>query len=172
MAREIHTSRTSPTASATFPIALRLAHSASYEPRPSRSSAACRSARCVSISSRRSASCRERRSKCRSLRRIVFMTPEPSGRPQHTLDRADHAIELSEFGGELPAARGGERVVARAAVVLRRTPLGLYPVVEQQPLERGIQRTLADCQNIIRRQPQVLDDAVAVFGSAPERFQN
>ena len=90
---------------------------------------------------------------------------------QHALDRADHAIELGAFGGELPAAGGGERVVAGAAVVLRRAPLGLHPAVEQQPLERGIQRALADLQHVVRRQAQVLDDAVAMLGPCTSAFR-
>ena len=85
------------------------------------------------------------------------MTTRPaSRRPQHALDRADHAVELGMFGGELPAAGGGERVVARAAVVLRRAPLGLHAAIEQQPLERRIQRTLPNPQHVVRRQAQVL----------------
>ena len=91
---------------------------------------------------------------------------------QHALDHADHAVELGVFGRQLPAAGGGQRVVARAAVVLRRAPLGLHPAVEQQPLERRIQRTLPDPEHVVRRHPQVLDDAVAVLGAWPERLQD
>ena len=96
----------------------------------------------------------------------------PSGRPQHALNRANHAVELGAFGGKLFAARGGECVVAGAAIVLRRTPFGLHPAVEEQPLERGIQRTLADAQHVVGRQTQVLDDAIAMLRSADERLQD
>ena len=54
--RIAHTSRASSTASMTLPMARRLACAASSRPRPSRCNAACRSVRCVSISSRKSAS--------------------------------------------------------------------------------------------------------------------
>src|SRR5690349_16205336 len=99
------------------------------------------------------------------------MRSDLSGRSQHALDHTNHAIELGAFGGELTAAGGGERVIARASVVLRRSPRSLHPAVEQQPLERGIQCALANSQHIIRRLAQMLDDAVAVLGTWRERLQ-
>src|SRR5688572_325137 len=100
------------------------------------------------------------------------MTAALSGRPQHALNGADHAVELGLLSGELPAARDGERVVACAAVVLRAPPLGFHAAAEQQSLERGVQRTLPDTEHVARCQTQVLDNAVAVLGPAPECLQD
>src|SRR5687767_4298570 len=100
------------------------------------------------------------------------MTPPSSSGRQHALDRTDHAIELGLFGGKLPPAGGRERVEARATVVLRGPPLGLDAAIQQEPLERWIQCALPDPQHVIGRQPQVLDDAVTVFGTARERLQD
>ena len=58
-------------------------------------------------------------------------------------------VELFPLGGQLPAAGGRQRVIARAAVVLRRAPLGLDPTVEEQTLERGVQRALANLENVV-----------------------
>jgi hypothetical protein len=72
----------------------------------------------------------------------------------------------------LLAARGSERVVAGAAIVLGRAPFALHPAVEEQPLERGIQRTLADAQHVVGGQAQVFDDAIAMLRTTDTRLQD
>ena len=62
---------------------------------------------------------------------------------------------------------GRQRVVARAAVVLRRAPLRLDPAVQQQPLQRGVERALADLQHFLRQHLEPLRDAVAVQRPRP-----
>ncbi len=66
----------------------------------------------------------------------------------------------------------GEVVVARAAVVLRRAPSRLGPAVQEQALQGGVQRALADGEHVSRRQPQVFDDPVAVLGAVRQRLQD
>src|SRR4030095_10439444 len=100
------------------------------------------------------------------------MTPAPLYRRQHALDRAHHSVELGALGGQLFPSGSRELVIAGASVVLRGAPLGLYPAVDQEALQRGIQRALSDSQDIVRGQAQVLDDAVAVFRAADERLQD
>src|SRR4029078_13501359 len=95
-----------------------------------------------------------------------------SGGPQHTLYRADHAVELRTLGSELPAAAWRQRVIPRAAVVLRRAPLGLHPAIHQKPLQRPIERSLTDGQDIVRGEAEVLDDTVAMPRAGHERLQN
>src|SRR5215469_16172868 len=63
---------------------------------------------------------------------------------EHGADGADHALELLLLGQELFAPRGRERVKARPPVVLRRSPLGAHVPVEEQALEGGVERALAD----------------------------
>ena len=50
-----------------------------------------------------------------------------SGALEHALDRGEHAVEAGDLGAELPAARGGERVVARAAVRWATRPTSTSP---------------------------------------------
>ena len=61
---------------------------------------------------------------------------------------------------------GGERVVARAAVVLGDVPFGGDEALAFQTVERGVERTLVDLQNIVG---VLLDrapgDAPAVHGT-------
>src|SRR5262245_11957048 len=94
-----------------------------------------------------------------------------SGRTQHAQDAADHPVELGPFGGELPPPGRGQRVVAGAAVVLRNAPRRRRPAVDEDPLESGVERALTDLQDVVRRQPQVLDDAIAVLRPVRERLQ-
>ena len=70
------------------------------------------------------------------------------------------------------SALGGDGVVARAAVVLRRAPFRADPAVEQQPLQRRIQRALADLQHIGGQQADAVGDAVAVLRAARQRPQD
>src|SRR5712692_2514112 len=91
---------------------------------------------------------------------------------QDLVNGADQPIEFLPFGCELPAARRRERVKARAAVVLRGAPLPLHPSIEEQPLERRVQRALADLQHLVRRGPDVLGDAVAVHRTPDEGLED
>ena len=97
-------------------------------------------------------------------------------RLQHALDRDDEPLELLALRAEPLAAGGGEGVVAGAAVVLGRAPFGVDPAVQQQALERRIQRALADLQHLLGHLTQPFGDAVAMlrrrspaFGGSADR---
>jgi len=60
-----------------------------------------------------------------------------SGEIQHEAHRRYDTLELFALGGELLSSGGGQGVVPRAAIVVRRSPFGLDVAVEGQPLERG-----------------------------------
>src|SRR3954466_7427356 len=87
---------------------------------------------------------------------------------QHVLDREHDSLELLTLRDELLLARGGEGVVARAAIVLRRPPFGFHPAVEQQSLQRWIERALADAEYVFRELADAARDAVAVHRLAQQ----
>src|SRR5437016_13706528 len=72
---------------------------------------------------------------------------------------------------EALAPRWRERVIARAPVTLRSPPLGFDPSIEQQSLQRGVERALADLEHIVRHGLEVLGDAVPVHPSTGERLE-
>src|SRR6185437_7753908 len=82
--------------------------------------------------------------------------------PQDGVDRADHPLELRLLSGELLSAGGGERVVSRAAIVVRRAPLGAHVAVEEEALEGGVEGAFADLEYVLGDVAQSLGDAVAV----------
>jgi len=65
-------------------------------------------------------------------------------RTQDLMNREDQPVEFLALGGELLAAGGGQRVVARASIVLRRPSLALHPAFQQQTLEGRVQRAFPD----------------------------
>src|SRR2546429_7713163 len=82
------------------------------------------------------------------------------------------AAGRKHLGAEMLAARGGERVIAGAPVVLGDAPFALDPGGEQQPLQRRIERALADLQHVLRQDFQPLGDAVARRRAGDERPQD
>jgi hypothetical protein len=81
-------------------------------------------------------------------------------------------IELFTLNGQLLAPRGGERVVACAAIVLRGAPHGLDPASQEQTLQCRIQRAFADLQHVIGAVLQVLSNAVPMLRFAHECLEN
>ncbi len=65
-------------------------------------------------------------------------------RSQDLMNREDQPVESLPLGGELLAAGGGQRVVARASIVLRRPLLALHPALHQQALESRVQSAFPD----------------------------
>ena len=78
------------------------------------------------------------------------------------MDGKDDAVKCFALDGHLLAARGGELVVARAAIVFRRAPLGLHPTFEEQALERWVQRAFSDLEHLPRERLDPLSNAVAM----------
>ena len=94
-------------------------------------------------------------------------TPRKSAQPASVTKET-----FSALGRQLTAAGRRQRVVARAAVVLGRAPFSPRPAVDQQPLERGVQRAFTNGEHVGGREPQMLNDAVAVLRAADERLQD
>ena len=99
-------------------------------------------------------------------------------------DRARHAVCMTRvtaaatrvqyvgFVVELAAAERGQAVELRAAVVVRRAPLGLQQAAHFEPVQRRIQRALLDLQHVARRLLDELRDRVAVHRAAADRLQD
>src|SRR5215472_14942093 len=81
-------------------------------------------------------------------------------------------VPIGEFLVQLSAALFRERVKFRAAIVVRRTPLGLDQSLALEAIERGIQRTLLNLQHLLRHLLNALRDSPAVIGLKSQRFQN
>src|SRR6185312_5897933 len=92
--------------------------------------------------------------------------------PQDGVDRADHPLELRLLGDELLSAGGGERVVSRAAIVVRRAPLGAHVAVEEKALEGGVKGAFADLEDVLGDVAQSMGDAVAVHRFGAERSED
>src|SRR5262245_27394559 len=95
-----------------------------------------------------------------------------SGVPEHGANGGDDALERLLLIGEATPAGGGERVVACAPVVLGRSPLRLDAAVEQQALERRVERAFANLQDIPGELLDALCDAVAMHRATYERAQH
>ena len=91
---------------------------------------------------------------------------------QDAVDGEDDPVELVALVRQLRPAGRGQRVEARAPVVLGRAPGGLDPAVQQQPLQGRIQRALAHLQHVVGDGLQVVGDAVAVLRPGGEGLQD
>src|SRR5258708_15952907 len=69
---------------------------------------------------------------------------------------------LGLFGGEVLFALGGQGVELRAAAFVADAPVGLDPTSLLEAIERGIEATLADLENVGRELSDALRDAPAV----------
>src|SRR5262245_40035672 len=67
---------------------------------------------------------------------------------------------------------GGDRVDPRLAIVLGRLHLRAHVAVHFQAMQRGIERTLAGVQSLLRHLADALRNAPSVIGSEREDSQN
>src|SRR5215208_2733869 len=72
------------------------------------------------------------------------------GVAKHAVHGTGRALPFLDLGLELPPALARDRVVPRAPVVLARAPLGANPSAPQHSLERWIERTLVDVEDVAR----------------------
>ena len=77
---------------------------------------------------------------------------------------------MGALGGELFTASGGERVVARAAMGVGFAPFGFDPALQEQALERGIEGTFFDGEDVVGESFDGKRDSVSVERSAREGF--
>src|ERR1700737_774653 len=87
----------------------------------------------------------------------------PSDRANDPRDGGRQAIPLRGLVPQSLPAVLGESVVLRAAVVFPRCPFGLDPALLLQLVERGIERTLADAQLVVRHLANTLGNGPAVY---------
>src|SRR5207247_3470269 len=87
--------------------------------------------------------------------------PTPLRGVQNLVNRENQSVELFPFRHQLLAASDGQRVVARAPVIFRSSPLSLDPAIQQETLERGVQRALPTMENILGNDILVLRLALA-----------
>src|SRR5919202_6271658 len=167
---ESQTPRASSRMKVSFPIARRAASRASVGDAPRARRSRSSMARWAASSSASAASLARRRSRwaIRRRRRIA----EPSGELEDVLDGVDDPLELRALGGEVLPTGRGERVIPRPAVVLRRAPLRPDVAVEQQALQGGVERALADLEDVARELLDALRDAVAVHRPADQRAED
>jgi hypothetical protein len=69
-------------------------------------------------------------------------------RSQHAADRRDELLPLAGLVDQLFAAGLSQPVEPRVAIVGRRAPLGLDPLLRLQPLQSGIERSVIDEQDV------------------------
>src|ERR1700759_574578 len=81
---------------------------------------------------------------------------------KHASDAGDELVELREFGAELFAAGGSERVKAGAAIRFGHFPFGFDPALKEEALQRGIERAFFDSEDVLRDALDGERDAVAV----------
>ena len=81
---------------------------------------------------------------------------------EDAVDGEQGGVESFDLFAEPSPARSSDGVVASAAPCGRLTPLGRDPTLLQQPLERGVQRSLLDHQRVVREALHLLGDGVAV----------
>src|SRR5437016_5396039 len=96
----------------------------------------------------------------------------PSGETKHGVNGPAHPLELLLFGYELLPPGGSEAIVSRATIVVGKSPLRLDITVQEQTLEAGIQRALADLEDVVGDATETLGDAVAVQRPALERAKD
>ena len=85
---------------------------------------------------------------------------------------SDEPLELGAFHVQMFPARGGDRVEARAAVVLGLRPLGHDPAALLESLKGGVERAVVDEDIVARRSLDRPGDALAVHARAGEGSQD
>src|SRR5687768_13966067 len=88
------------------------------------------------------------RSACAMRRRMDGIVRSES--LEHELDRAGEPAPALELRSQCASARGGQPIVLRPAVVLGDVPLTVDPPLELEPLERGVERSLANLEDLLR----------------------
>ena len=79
-------------------------------------------------------------------------------------DRRREAFPVRFFGLEVFLAGLGERIIFRAAIVLRFAPFGLNPCLLFEAMQSGIERTLIDLEDVFGNMANALSDGPAVHG--------
>src|SRR5262245_6620544 len=122
------------------------------------------------------APCRSRGSR-RCARSRLLLGPaavlKPSLATLHDCrDRADDAVEPGGFGGEPLAPGSGDPIEAGATLQIGFPPLGGHVAADQETLQRRIERTLPDLQDVCRHHLEVPGDGVSVRRPTRQRLED
>jgi hypothetical protein len=79
---------------------------------------------------------------------------------------------LPPFSGELSAAELGKQPIPRASIVVAGPPFGPDEAAAFETIERGIQRTLVDAENVVASPLNRLGDPIAVHGPELEELED
>src|SRR6185312_15961057 len=90
---------------------------------------------------------------------LVYLLGENAG------DDRSHVSPFGSLGLELARPRGGERVKAGAAIVLRFTPLAFDPASALKTIDGGIERTLKNFKALPGNLLDAQQDAIAMQGT-------
>src|SRR5215467_6383970 len=83
---------------------------------------------------------------------------------KHAIDGRRSAVPLLDLRAELLATFGRDTVIARAAIVLARAPLGADPPAAHHGLEGRVERTLIDVEDVLGDLAQLEGESPAVHG--------
>ena len=91
---------------------------------------------------------------------------------QDQCDGGRHLLPVRHLPFELLAAGFGQGVELGAAILFRGAPLCADPFLAFQAIERRVERTLLDLQDVARDLLDALGDAPAVHGFERQSFQD
>src|SRR6187549_3425485 len=86
----------------------------------------------------------------------------PSGLLEEESNRGREPLPAFEFSFELPAPLAGEGVELRASAEIRIPPRGRDPASLLEPVQRGIERSLSDRQDVAGERLHAFRNAPAV----------
>lgn len=91
---------------------------------------------------------------------------------QDAADGSRQPAPLAGFANELFAARAGEGIEARLAIVRGDAPFGGDPALRLQALQGGVQRAVIDEENILGLFLNGARDSLAVLGAEDQHAEN
>src|SRR6185437_13129068 len=129
-----------------------------------------------SSSSSRSTSARRKRERrrsgtMRSSRSMLMSGPLKVLKAQQRRDGAGETIPIACFDLELLAAGASERIELGAAIVLARPPLRGDPPLLLELVQRGIERAVADLEDVGRQLFELLPDRPAIHRLEGEHLE-
>src|SRR5262249_12594846 len=99
------------------------------------------------------------------------MSGSLEGVPKHAIDGRRRPVPFLDLYIELSSSLGRGAVVPRAAVVLARPPFGADPSAPQHRLERGVEGSLVDVEDVARDLAQLERESPPVHGFLAEQLE-
>jgi hypothetical protein len=91
---------------------------------------------------------------------------------QNTVNSGRETVPGLLFGLEADASGFGEGVELCAAIVFRFSPLGLYPYLMLEAMERGVKSALVDAENVVGELADAIGDSEAVHRAGGEDLED